>query len=284
MQKEFDLANAERTKLQGEIAAMKREAEASWAAERVENALLRERINDVAAEVAKLAVTLEGPNSPIEAILASEAHDCTAARKVANGGTSRAATADTDDDSKGGLADRMRALQTAPRACRRRPEISTASNRTGPRWPGRLRSFSAFLASATARCCISPPCPLSAGKEDPEIAKRRATERKTFTDAEIIDGFFRIVFGAEFHVAGGVDRIRKYEMPIRVYADNRAKPDRRSAARRSGRRYPLQGTASRHRDGRQAQGRQCGGDAGARPRYREDHPAILRARAGRARS
>lgn len=64
--------------------------------------------------------------------------------------------------------------------------------------------------------------------ENPEIAKRRAAERKTFTDAEIIDGFFRTVFGAEFHVAGRVDRIRKYEMPIRIYADVRAKPDRRA--------------------------------------------------------
>jgi chromosome segregation ATPase len=119
MQKELDLGNAERTKLQGEIAAMKREAEASWAAERVENALLRERINDVAAEVAKLAVTLEGPNSPIEAILASEA--TTAPRRNINGGTSRAAPADTDSDSKGGLADRMRALQT------RASRLSTSS-------------------------------------------------------------------------------------------------------------------------------------------------------------
>ena len=64
--------------------------------------------------------------------------------------------------------------------------------------------------------------------ENPEIAKRRATERKTFSDAEIIDGFFRTVFGAEFHVAGRVDRIRKYEIPVRVYADVRAKPDRRA--------------------------------------------------------
>lgn len=119
MQKELDLGNAERTKLQGEIAAMKREAEASWAAERVENALLRERINDVAAEVAKLAVTLEGPNSPIEAILASEA--TTAPRRNINGGTSCAAAADTDSDSKGGLADRMRALQT------RASRLSTSS-------------------------------------------------------------------------------------------------------------------------------------------------------------
>jgi|GEM_PF-380095 len=64
--------------------------------------------------------------------------------------------------------------------------------------------------------------------EHPEIAKRRAAERKTFTDAEIVDGFFRTVFGAEFHVAGRVDRIRKYEVPVRIYADVRAKPDRRT--------------------------------------------------------
>ena len=51
---------------------MKREAEATWAAERVENALLRERINDVAAEVARLTSVLEGPGSRIDAILAEE--------------------------------------------------------------------------------------------------------------------------------------------------------------------------------------------------------------------
>ncbi|MGD9922464.1 MAG: DUF2927 domain-containing protein [Pseudorhodoplanes sp.] len=62
--------------------------------------------------------------------------------------------------------------------------------------------------------------------ENSEVAERRSAERKTFTDAEIADGFFRIVFGAEFHVSGRVDRIRKYEMPVRVYVDNRAKPDR----------------------------------------------------------
>jgi hypothetical protein len=65
-----------------------------------------------------------------------------------------------------------------------------------------------------------------AAAEDAEVAHRRAIERKNFTDAEIIDGFFKVTFGAEFHVAGGVDRIRKYEEPVRVYVDSRAKPDR----------------------------------------------------------
>jgi hypothetical protein len=62
--------------------------------------------------------------------------------------------------------------------------------------------------------------------ENPEIAQRRATERKTFSDAEIIEGFFKVTFGAEFHLAGRVDRIRRYDAPVRVFIDNRATPNR----------------------------------------------------------
>jgi len=63
--------------------------------------------------------------------------------------------------------------------------------------------------------------------ENPRIAKLRAAEQKTFTDAQIIDGFFKIAFGAELAVAGRVDRIRKYDGPVRVFVESRAKPDRR---------------------------------------------------------
>jgi hypothetical protein len=63
--------------------------------------------------------------------------------------------------------------------------------------------------------------------ENPQIAKLRAAEQKTFTDAEITDGFFKIAFGAELAVAGRADRIRKYDGPVRVFAESRAKPDRR---------------------------------------------------------
>ena len=62
--------------------------------------------------------------------------------------------------------------------------------------------------------------------EDPQISARRATEKKDFTDNQIFDGFFKIAFGAEFHVAGRVDRIRKYDGPVRVFVENRAKLDR----------------------------------------------------------
>jgi chromosome segregation ATPase len=123
-QLEAQLAAAieERTKLQREIAVMRRDAETTWAAERVENALLRERINDVAAEVARLTAVLEGPGSPIETILAEaipEMGQGRAARAPGINGTSgeAGATMDSPQDNKGTLADRIRALQsTASRA------------------------------------------------------------------------------------------------------------------------------------------------------------------------
>jgi hypothetical protein len=93
-----------------------------------------------------------------------------------------------------------------------------------PTAPAMLRGL---FAIALAVLVASALWPANARAEHAEIAKRRAAERTTFTDAEIIDGFYRIVFGAEFHVSGSVDRIRKYEKPVRVHVDSRAKPDRR---------------------------------------------------------
>jgi chromosome segregation ATPase len=107
----------ERSKLQTEIATMRRDTEASWAAERVENALLRERINDVAAEVARLTAALEGPGSPIESMLAEAIPDLDEGTRTAAAinGTSgeAAATIDSPRQGKGTLADRIRALQSS---------------------------------------------------------------------------------------------------------------------------------------------------------------------------
>jgi chromosome segregation ATPase len=114
-QLETQLAGAtdERSRLQRELANMKREAETIWAAERVENALLRERINDVAAEVARLTAVLEGPGSPIESMLGTGSGLAKGASAV-NGrrGEAGAATLDAPQQSKGTLADRIRALQS----------------------------------------------------------------------------------------------------------------------------------------------------------------------------
>jgi hypothetical protein len=70
---------------------------------------------------------------------------------------------------------------------------------------------------------------LSAVAAGGEIDSRRQLERTSFSDAEILDGFFKISFGAEFRVGGPVgDRVRKYDGPVRVFVDNRALLDRRA--------------------------------------------------------
>jgi len=102
----------ERTKLQREITTMKRDAESTWAAERVENALLRERINDVAAEVARLTAALEGPDSPIEAMLVETADFGQTLGHAASGTNGTRSEADPSKQGKGTLADRIRALQS----------------------------------------------------------------------------------------------------------------------------------------------------------------------------
>jgi chromosome segregation ATPase len=109
LEEQLRLARDERAKLQRDLNAMHQQAESSWATERMENALLRERINDIAAEVAKLAMQLEGPNSPIEAMLASDPAD--PARPALGATTNGAATAPAAEGS-GTLAERIRALQS----------------------------------------------------------------------------------------------------------------------------------------------------------------------------
>jgi chromosome segregation ATPase len=109
LQAELDRTRDERDRLARDLGNMKRETEEAWASERVENALLRERINDVAAEVARLASALEGPNSPIDAILAAE----TVRDRPSVSVTSKGETKHAEGiSSNGDLADRIRALQT----------------------------------------------------------------------------------------------------------------------------------------------------------------------------
>ncbi len=102
----------ERNKLQREVATMKRDAESTWAAERVENALLRERINDVAAEVARLTAALEGPGSPIETMLAVETPAANRNAAMAARTEAAAENGETAPENKNTLADRIRALQS----------------------------------------------------------------------------------------------------------------------------------------------------------------------------
>lgn len=109
LEEQLRVAREERGKLQRDMNAIQQQAESSWQTERMENALLRERINDIAAEVAKLAMQLEGPNSAIEAMLAAEP---AAAPKATPRPANDATAAPAPAESGGGtLAERIRALQ-----------------------------------------------------------------------------------------------------------------------------------------------------------------------------
>ena len=110
LEEQLKQSQDERAKLQREMATMKRDAETAWASERMESAVLRERINDIAAEVARLTATLEGPGSPIDTILAADAARPAAVGNGANGGAP--SIAPNGGGSKGTLADRIRALQS----------------------------------------------------------------------------------------------------------------------------------------------------------------------------
>jgi len=114
LEAQLAVAIEDRNKLQREIGTMKRDAESTWAAERVENALLRERINDVAAEVERLTAALEGPGSPIESMLVEASGDGRAAG-AALAAHEQAGTqnGDTAAENRNTLADRIRALQSS---------------------------------------------------------------------------------------------------------------------------------------------------------------------------
>jgi chromosome segregation ATPase len=114
--------------LQREIAAMTRDAENAGAYERMENAVLRERIDEVAAEVARLTATLEGPDSPIEAILGA------ARPAAASGNGPSPPVASRAGESKGTLAERIRALQAlAARASQAPREAKRGTAQRGAR-------------------------------------------------------------------------------------------------------------------------------------------------------
>lgn len=92
----------ENKKLRGELQALERSKSEAWDEERRENALLREQINDLAAEVVNLTLMLDGPDSPIRKALV----------ETANGQAPGASHATAIVS----LADRVRALQKAAAA------------------------------------------------------------------------------------------------------------------------------------------------------------------------
>jgi Protein of unknown function (DUF2927) len=80
--------------------------------------------------------------------------------------------------------------------------------------------FRIALLAFVALLCALDIATMAAAGELPAIASRQRTEKKSFTDGEIVEGFLKTAFGAEYHLAGRVDRIRKFDGPVRVFAES----------------------------------------------------------------
>jgi hypothetical protein len=76
------------------------------------------------------------------------------------------------------------------------------------------------LLTLAALTLLPDAAPQAAAGELPAVTSRQRSEKKSFTDGEIAEGFLKTAFGAEYHLAGRVDRIRKFDGPVRVYAES----------------------------------------------------------------
>ncbi|MEL6948260.1 MAG: hypothetical protein AAFO73_11585, partial [Pseudomonadota bacterium] len=104
---------AERDDLKRQLSAVEMASGDDWALERRENAIVRERINDLAARVTALTAEMEGSDSPIHSALSKEP----IAGKKTVAKTMPAPRSDSAVDEAvaevNTLADRIRALQSA---------------------------------------------------------------------------------------------------------------------------------------------------------------------------
>jgi chromosome segregation ATPase len=96
LEERLKILTRENRKLKVDVAVHERTKSEEWSGERRQSAMLREQMNELAAEVVKLTATLEGPDSPINEALGSHGE--------ANNDTGKKISS---------LADKVRALQKA---------------------------------------------------------------------------------------------------------------------------------------------------------------------------
>src|ERR1700682_6258434 len=95
--------------------------------------------------------------------------------------------------------------------------------------PERLVSREAIFATlASIAIALTGLGSAPAHAENPDISSRRASERTDFTNDEIKDGFFKIAFSAELQFGAPVERVRKFDEPVRIFVVSKGAPDRRS--------------------------------------------------------
>jgi hypothetical protein len=88
---------------------------------------------------------------------------------------------------------------------------------------GLAKSIVTFASAAVAVGALMSG---AAPAENIDISLRRSAERTSFSNDEIREGFFKTAFHAELQFDKRVERIRKFDEPVRVFVDNRGPPDR----------------------------------------------------------
>jgi len=96
----------------------------------------------------------------------------------------------------------------------------------GVRLRARPRTVLAAIGLAAALASVGVAGE-AAGAENPEITMKRSTQRLSFTNEEIMDGFYKIAFGPELQFDRHAARIRKFDEPVRVFVINHGEADRR---------------------------------------------------------
>src|ERR1700685_2853488 len=89
-----------------------------------------------------------------------------------------------------------------------------------------LASSRRWLTVSFACVCLLAGDAASADNAD--VSARSAAQRTDFAYDEIKDGFFKTAFHAELQFDRHVDRIRKFDEPVRVFVVNSGRPDRRA--------------------------------------------------------
>jgi chromosome segregation ATPase len=100
--------HAERERVTGELKRLEGLATENWDRERVENALLRERLNDLAAEITHMTLKLDGEDKTLDTLIARAEHEVRPSLTAA----ASQVGAKADDPRRRSLAERLRALQT----------------------------------------------------------------------------------------------------------------------------------------------------------------------------
>ncbi len=97
---------------------------------------------------------------------------------------------------------------------------SAARMQRAGKWPAVILASTAIVVAGSMGC--------AAQAENADISIRRASERTSFSNDEIQDGFFKTAFHAELQFDRRAERIRKFDEPVRVFVVNHGAPDRRA--------------------------------------------------------